>query len=142
MPGFTADFGAFFAVAFAYLAAFFALNSAHRFLVASIMCLRPSALSLRFLGADSFLAFLRAAHRFRWAAAIRFLPAALMERLGLAPAEAAPAFGSRAPSRARTVAMLLSISIRCCSNPCRAACSTVAFNRGFLGMKLLHLSSP
>ena len=53
-PFFTASYQAFFATAFASLAAFFARISAQRFFVASIMFLRPSALSLRFFGAGAF----------------------------------------------------------------------------------------
>src|SRR5450759_3435918 len=54
--------------------AFFALYSAQRFLVASIMCFLPSALSLRFLGpafAGVSSGPFAAAQRFRCAPAIR-----------------------------------------------------------------------
>jgi hypothetical protein len=65
-------------------AAFFARNSAHRFLVASAIRSRPAALILRFFGADC-LAALTAAHRFRWPAAIRFRAAGLTTRFTGAP---------------------------------------------------------
>ena len=136
----TAGFRAFFAAAFASLAAFFALNSAHRFLVASMMCLRPSALSLRFLGADSSLAFLSAAHRFRWAAAMRFLAAKLSLRRGLAGSRAVAArFLGAGRSMALTWAICWFRRWRWNSRPSSAAWRTAGSNRFPWGMRCMWL---
>jgi hypothetical protein len=117
-----------------YDAAFFALYSAQRFLVAAMMRFRPVALSLRFLGVvfagGVSLTFFVEAYLLRWAADIRARVAALNRRRLRAGREAAadsvvtvPAdFGgrplrfcpsARIPSKARTCSM-------CCSIVCFA----------------------
>ena len=119
----------------AYLrAAFFALNSAHRFLVASAMCLRPAALIFRFfvagcLAGSPGLIALTAAHRFRCAAAIRLFVAELTTRLMRVPGTPVavgvvllnPAVFP--PSSRRISAIFASIWSRWCWYPISAAWS-------------------
>jgi len=72
-------------------AAFLARYSAHRFLVAAAIRLRPAALIRRFFaGATARLAAFCSAQRFRCAAAILRRPAALITRLSGSGAEAGP----------------------------------------------------
>jgi hypothetical protein len=123
-------------------AAFFALYSAQRFLVASIMRFRPAALSRRFLGAGTAFAGFAcfpfiAAQRFRCASAIRARTAGLRLRLfpaggadGAVAAADAADLGGRprrpvpSPSIDRTCCMCCSKVFFCASNPSSAAFNT------------------
>jgi hypothetical protein len=133
---------------------FFALYSAQRFLVASIMALRPAALSLRFFLAAGFagpcLADFSAAHRFLCAAAMRARTSGLrFPRPRPAGAEDSVAaladFGGRPrrpvprPSMDRTCWMCLSIVCFCASKPCSAALSTSELKpRGCVMYLIMH----
>ena len=135
-----------------YVAAFFALYSAQRFFVASMMRFRPAALSFRFLVAGfadgASLTFFAAAYLLRCASAIRARVSALnRRRLRAGGASAADSVGTVSvdaadmvaadlggrplrfcpaapmPSMERTCSIWCSIACLCASNPARAALS-------------------
>ena len=77
-----------------------ARTAAQRFLVAATMAARPAAESSRFAftGSDGTVCRVVFAHRARWAAAIRALPAALMWRFLRRPPAATGAAACLAPA--------------------------------------------
>jgi hypothetical protein len=111
-------------------------KASHRRLVASMIAFRPAALSLRFFrGGAAFAAapdsFLRLAHLFRWAAAMRARAAADILRCCL-PAPASP-FSAFVPwRRLRNSAICSSIRLFCSSKPSIAALRTSLVS--FVGM--------
>ena len=111
-----------------------------RFFVAAIIAALPAAESLRFglgvaFGVDGSAAFLEAAHLFRWASAIAFLPATLILRRFLVGASGV-ATGAAGPGErmARSWAILVSSFSFWASIPKIAAfrISVVSFGVGML----------
>lgn len=102
-----------------YFAALAALTAAQRFLVASIILLRPAALSFRLgfgAGADGAVSFFAAAHLLRWASAIRARAAALMvRRFPAEPSDVAAVSVRPLGSIARSSAILSLIRDFCAS---------------------------
>jgi hypothetical protein len=122
----------------------YALSDTQRFLVAAIIAFLPAAEGFRFglgaaSGADGSAAFLEAAHLFRCASAIAFLPAALIFRRFRLGGSDVAAVGSAGPpgSMARSSAILASIRLFWNSKPSMAAVmiSFVSFGVGMLAFR-------